>query len=297
MAEPERNDGIVWFDPFSWFFAFVGALSFSHLVSQAYSIGLGPVLVGLLDVYEAELTRIAVVFEPAISWLLWVLRSVFSWELTLYPHWKHVFVLLNVYFAARYTSAFRAGNWGAAWLMVLSGVAFGALASVGAGTTPLTGDTAQIQTNIAAMTLYPALGILVFDFVEIIWTSLVRVGVEGANPAAAFRKLLGRIGVRFGAAVAIAGLAIILSLLPVGFDGLPSPGLSLLLAITLLMGFYWLYQGVITVPGRRRPDESWVHAFLRMGSTRVGWAIVRYMALGTATVVVGWWMWDKHGLG
>jgi hypothetical protein len=299
-----NEDGVVWFDPFQWFGWLLGVLSFSHLVSKAYNIGFGPVLRGLLGAYEAALARVTVVFEPGLRQLLEAFRVLFDWRIELHSHWKHVFVLLTVYFAARYTSAFKRRQWGAAWLMVVTGLVAAVFAGIGAGAVPLSSQPDEFRINVFAMTLVPSVAILFFDSIEIVWTSSFRLqemrralGKPDLTNMGAFRHLLRNVAIRFLGALAIIAAVIAASYLSIGLTNAQSPGLTLLLVLSLLMGCYWVFQGMITAHNRSDKESPWLDAFQRAGSTRVGWAIIRYMALGLATVIIGWWLWDAHGVG
>jgi hypothetical protein len=179
-------------------------------------------------------------------------------------------------------------------------------ASIAAGTVPLqpSADDKTISLLVAA---FPVAAVLIFDILEIVWSSTFRrerlvktFGDPTLTRWAIFFKLTRKvISPRSAfAAVVILGWTQA-ERLPVLRD-LPSPGLVVLGFLIVATAIYWLYQGFEAtriirrraeqdVTDReaitdRQPTKTFVGAWWRRGSTRVGWLILR--SVGVLLVVV-----------
>jgi hypothetical protein len=102
----------------------------------------------VLNGYSGLLAQIAVVLvDPWIERLFAQLRQLFSIDLQLYPHWKHVFILLWLYLGANsriWMNAFANssdGSWASAfrrmWFDWLLSLALSLTSSIAAGAVPL----------------------------------------------------------------------------------------------------------------------------------------------------------------
>jgi hypothetical protein len=84
------------------------------LVRHGFNYGFSPTLQLMLDAYENTTRFFLGWTEPYIRGLITGLRNFVGWDLTLYPHWKHIFLLMMLYFGARLKAAWVVGEYAAA---------------------------------------------------------------------------------------------------------------------------------------------------------------------------------------
>ena len=248
------------------------------VLKHGLDYGFGPTLQLLLDYYES-LTQVLLGWaEPYLKDTLADLRDLVGWDLKLYPHWKHIFVLMMVYFSARLRSAWAVGERTSAAFLWVTGLVWAFLSSVAAGSVPIMPGTRTTTSMLVA--IFPVIGVFLFDLSENVWTSVLRrdvqaklEGDEKFTRLEVFRKLARKASLRFLVACFIILMAVQIMELPV-FKDVSNPGLVVLGLLVIAMSFYWLYQGTLATPHRQRPGESWLQAYLRTGSTRVGLIIL-----------------------
>src|SRR5262245_15945451 len=88
----------------------LGMLSIVTLIRHGFNYGFGPALHLVLEYYEKIMGVLFGWAEPYITARLAALRDLMGWELVLYPHWKHIFLLMMIYFSARLRSAWSVGE-------------------------------------------------------------------------------------------------------------------------------------------------------------------------------------------
>ncbi len=277
----------------------LGVFSFVRLAQDGFKIEFGPFYLLVLQWYETNIAEAAAqlaFLEPWLNRFIDLLRPYFQMELELHQHWKHIFVLMMVYVGGRVKSGFDVGNYGAALLLASAGLLFAPVASALAGIAPLHPGSDGAVWNIVILVGPPALGLLLIDVSEIIWSSTVRrkivatrLGDQNLTSWSIFLRFLRACIARFAisALLVLVGVAIVV-FAPSAADA-RAPGLTVLLLATFSLGAYWLYQGVKSVAGRRAdfPGKTWFEVYLTIGSTRVGWSIVRYVLAGVSVLVAG----------
>jgi len=75
-----------------------GTVSILKLYELGFTSGFGSVLGRLLEYYDWLVGRLVWPFEPFIKGWFAYLHQYIGWPEMLYPHWKHIFVLLCLYF-------------------------------------------------------------------------------------------------------------------------------------------------------------------------------------------------------
>ncbi|GAM99104.1 hypothetical protein U91I_02744 [alpha proteobacterium U9-1i] len=282
-----------------------GVCGFVSLAQSALSTGFGPVYTDVIAWFEKNIGAWLQIFEPVVVPLIGAVSKAFDLTLTLQPHWKYLFVVMLVYFSARVQSAMRVGNLGAGILMVATGLLCALGASAVAGAIPIAGSDVSARTSILVMTVAPTMGVFLFDLSENIWSAAVRRNViadrEQRLARSAWGEFLGlalktvqRTLAAFGI-IAVALVATFMAPDPIGH--IRSPGLIVLLALTSWMGIYWIAQGAHTARVRSASEQRrfW-ETFFDIGSTRIGVAVLRYIAIGSLTVAIGVWL-ARHGMG
>ncbi len=85
--------------------------------------------------------------ENAIEWIL-------AWRINLYPHWKHIFVLLSLYFFSGARTEFVVHHYFTAIFRLLLGFCIASAVAIGIGILPLTRLDVGANFLIAAIPLF-----------------------------------------------------------------------------------------------------------------------------------------------
>jgi hypothetical protein len=252
----------------------MGALSVAKLVQHGLNYGLGPTLQVIANYYET-FTRVMLGWaEPCIREQFVALSGYLSWPLHLYPHWKHIFVLMGLYFFRAAGNAFRAGYRGTALFRALWGLLVAVTASVIAGTVPLSQNDMWANTLVAAV---PIIGVTLHDVGYAAWSATTYRKKRSKlfhTPVPTWWAYF-RAGVFFALGRAAIGLAALWIGLQLPFiQRLPSPGLAMLGILIIGLGVYWLSLAASQVRSIRKKDETLFAALNRLAAWRHGSAIL-----------------------
>jgi hypothetical protein len=259
----------------AWFGLILGSFSVAKLFQLGFEHGFGLTLTLLLDYYE-DLMRVLIASwsEPLIAEALAGLRRWFAWDLHLYPHWKHIFLLLGIYFSRAAGNTFRLGLPVSGTVHLLWGFVVALVCSVVAGTVTLSQHDALANFLIGAI---PISGIAVFNVGENAWRAtwlreheaLITHKEAGTWRGFFTRELLVILGqTAIGIALLLIGLQ-----LPAMRD-LSSPGLGVLGTLILLIALYGTLLGALGANGIREAGETWPSAFWRTTGANVGTAML-----------------------
>jgi hypothetical protein len=269
---------------------FFGILSIALLAKMGFRLGLVAPLTHLLDYYEKLMHILFGWSEPYLTALLrWT-----NWDLTIHAQWKHVLIILWLYFGVvtKVTlSSFKSLRErlliGA---LTLCGVVISLSASIAAGTVVLTDG----QSN-ASMLVFPLLGFALYQLALAVWlATLGRQETWWNRFRAAARLYIGP------STVVIIMLALLLALfadrLP-RLESVPNFGLALLFVLFILLAFRWLWTGVDGAVRWNKPENrSWWEEFRNfrwwqswrvMGNTRIGLAMLTAIGGAAAFLLVG----------
>jgi hypothetical protein len=252
----------------------LGALSVVKLVQHGLHYGLGPTLQIVVDYYE-HFTRVMLGWaEPYIREQLVSLSGLLSWTPHLHPHWKHIFVLMGLYFFRAAGNAFRAGYRGTALFRTLWGLAIAAVASVGAGTVPIAQDDIWANALVAAV---PIVGVTVHDIGYAAWSATTyrrkRAGLFSIPIPTWWSYFV--TGMLYAMGRGVIGLAVLwIGLQMPTIQRLPSPGLTMLGVLIVGLGGYWLSLAGFQVTKIRREHETLLAALNRLAAWRHGTAIL-----------------------
>jgi hypothetical protein len=252
----------------------LSGLSLLGLLTHGLKRGLGPVFAILLAYYENLLGTLFGWAEPFINTCLDQIQAYIGWPLVLYPHWKHIFVLLGIYFFRELGLSARRNGAATAISQFIRGLLVALAASASSGVIPPTGSDQVANFLIAAI---PVLGAVIYAVIGNIWdATFLRQGwaKERHEPIptwwAYFRHQVWRIISR-----SIVGLLLLWVGLQVSaIRELPSPGLAMLAALVIMFGFYWLVDGAIDSAHLRQEGESRWAAYLRSSRVQLGIAIL-----------------------
>jgi hypothetical protein len=253
----------------------MGGISLLALLKQSFDYGIGPVLMTLLDYYDKLLAVLLDWAHPYINIVLIKIGALIGWPFVLYPHWKHVFVLLEIYFFREATVAWTGvyGKANAVFCLVLGlGVAF--ISSVATGVVPIVQESIVGNFMIGAI---PVLGAALYGVIGFLndatflrhayarehhqeiptWWEHYVWGIKRV----VIRSLIGLLILWIGLQVPVV-------------QTLPSPGLAMFGALVFVFGIYWLLDGIIDSARLRVQNEPRWSAYWRSNHTQLGTAMV-----------------------
>lgn len=247
-----------------------GALSVVSLTRLALRAGLGPTALLMFEFYE-NLMRAAFGWaEPTIRELLSSIRVYLPWELQLYPHWKHTFVLIGIYFFREALTLYRGGFAARAMFLGSYGFIVAVVTSVAAGTIDPTHGDVSAHFLIACI---PILGVLAYDLGDGFVSATLfrnRIAQELNHTPETwshyFNERLFNASRR-----ALLGLILLVAALQVPLvRQLPSPGLVILGLLIVVLALDRLRVGAVNANDIRTDEEAWLSAFWRAGNTKLG---------------------------
>ncbi|MEA2976203.1 MAG: hypothetical protein QOF19_1723 [Alphaproteobacteria bacterium] len=251
----------------------VSVLSFIYFVHNGFNIGIGPTLSILIGYYDQIVSFFLGSLKPYIEIAL---RSL-GWPITLHPHWKHIFVLLALYFLSGFKvelAEYRAGRTSSPIFRLLLGLSITSITSVTVGAIPLT--RTGHPTNFLAAAI-PLFLVSVNDFLLRAWRGLFarqyetqRVGSSAQTWWEYVRPAARGIGIRM-----LIGLVVIFGLLFLFAGQIASPGLACLAVIVIYLAIYQLYLGVVELSSLRQANETTAAASLRSRGLMIGFTIFR----------------------
>ena len=274
----------------------VGALSVTILIKHGFEFGVSRTFDLVFTYYDALLGLLFSWVEPYISVGLTWLGDLFSLNLNLHPHWKHIFVLIWIYFFRDAATDFQKGFFGSGVFLFVWGAIVALATSVASGVVaPVTGNW-KAQFGIA---FFPVLGAFFFTLPRRAWHVSFLRGRDGeskspnddpaSHPNTIFVSdrrtqptlkktmrwddFLGTL-FRAIARTVIGGIIIILGLHTSPIREMKSPGIFLLGVLVFLLAIYWLCIGASRVGRNRKPGESWGQVFWNQSATQLGSSMI-----------------------
>lgn len=105
------------------------AAAIARIFELAFALQLDELIRAMLEAYEKFMSAVFRYIDPLVkSALAWA-----GFEVNLWPHWKHVFALMMLYFVMHSRSAWLEGNIGAARFVAVWGFIVAFASSVAAG--------------------------------------------------------------------------------------------------------------------------------------------------------------------
>lgn len=243
------------------------ALAIVALLREGFDLGLAAPLVAILNVYE-QLT--GAVFDP-IATLIKSLGNWLGFKIELFSHWKHVFLLMSLYFFAGVRVEILSGKqWVGIVVRVVLGFCLALATSVLLGVNPLT--TTDSLANFFAAAI-PALATFLNDLALRGWRVCFQYsrisGWFNRVPPSRFEYFMqGARGILLRTIVCLAVIIVGLYLSSVIRFG--SPGLVLLGFVILVHALNLIFLGVREIEWRRQEGDTVTAAFLRSRATLIG---------------------------
>jgi hypothetical protein len=244
-----------------------------YLFGLGFTSGFGSILGFLLEQYNALLRRLFWPIEPFITMLVTQLYHTFGWPETIYGQWRHIVVLLGLYFFREVWIGRHFGLDALMFNLVLAicvALTFGLLA----GTIPLTHGDEMAQflfvfVLIAGAAAYGIIG-FVFEamFVRQRWAEYRNKPVP--TWCNYLRWGFSRVLIR-----SLVGLALAWVALQIPFVlQLPSPGVAVSIMLIMLFGMYWLWDGIVDSRSMALQGASRLSSYVRSTHTQLGLAIL-----------------------
>lgn len=264
----------------------VGICSSVSLAWKGLDLSFGPLLLRVLETYEQGMSTFFYVVEPYLHELVHLMGSYFQIDLQLGSHWKHIFVLMGIYFFRNAYIAYRVGQIGTAAFDYFFGALVALLASVCVGVLPL------LQGDVWANYLFaviPIVGVAFYDIGDTAWAATWHRSRDAMVEHRAVQSWWRYFVTQsyFDLRRAIAGLlGVTLGLQIPQIRALQSPGLAILALLVIALAFWWLYTGFHRASVIRESDEPWFEAFWRTSGTRLGMAMLYVIAGAVGTLLL-----------
>lgn len=262
----------------SFFGIILGSLSLFTLARLAVDIGLSAPVAELVKYYNTLVENVFAWTEPvAQQFLLW-LTNHFSIQATLAPEWKHILVLMWLYFSADARANLALKRYGFAVFTIVWGVIIGFAGSLATGLTALTSwhfDTLSL--------VIPTASIAIFEFGRAIWSAVFRLPSPArAGDDMTRREIFFYLLLRFPVTTSTLGL---LTTLFFSFFVAPknlgdgfNENLAALFVFIIVLTVLFLSRGVMHGLTRRTEAETLFERMSNSGSLRVGLLMVATFA-------------------
>ncbi|MBL8538138.1 MAG: hypothetical protein JNM59_12100 [Hyphomonadaceae bacterium] len=240
------------------------ALSLANLIFQGFQLGVSAPVQMMLAYYESILQFALGWAQPAISQLAQFLHNWIGISLHPSPEWKHIFVLVWLYFSCDARSSILQGR----TITAGATVAFGLLVSLAA--ILASGGLHSVDQYFLLVAVgAPLTGFLLHAIMESFLTVIFYR--EPARSIADALRYYFMTEVLSAIASAIAACGIAVATAP--YAGASWSTIASLSGFVVIRGCFWLLRGVYIGLHDRAPGETWQKRFARSGSGQFGMLI------------------------
>lgn len=271
----------------------LGAMSCVALAVKGFHIDVGPVLNYIVGTEEIILEQVFGDISQLVVKKLHAISAYFhwGWHFNLDPQWKHIFVILWLYFKqdvgqlkglAAANPQHASGLNKAALISRISGIAAALLSGFGAG---LVGSTSgQYATNLLFGSL-PILGFFFYATIMALANALyMRQGIAatyGSTVPSFWTWFLQRVGM--GLARSLVGFAVLA--IGLRWPVTENPAIFLLIIVWVLLALEWLRRGWGQAKARaKRSGSTLIAAMLVTGNINLGLDMLA--TIGTAFISI-----------
>lgn len=275
----------------------MGTLSLLSLLKFAFGHTLGfpfslP-FTSFLDVYDCLVGYALSALEPAIATVVAWITYWLDLHLTLNPAWKHVTILVGLYFSRSVWIAFG-NDLGAFFFRLLEAPLLALACGIASGLVPWTNDGRLSNLLIG---FFPIATLFLYGAFNGVFAAVLRKEREIAlrpHLDTRWKILLGHVKAAW-TRTWIGGV-----ILAVGVEALihfqsPNPGLTMIAALAMTLAAYFLREGV--AQAKRSNGAAWATAYWQMDSTRLGTAMAGVFAWNAISFATDWllshldWSW------
>lgn len=256
-----------------------GIFSTAQIMRVGLQIPLSDFLNNVIAAYDSALTILSLLVEPVSRAAFESLNSLFGVELSLYPHWKHVFILTWLFVASQVRANFLPsfGRFGRDKFEFLWGLLCALLAGICAGTAPI---------SHPAVFLWSIFWLIVHRIGNTIWiATFMKIMIHRAGNSFSWISLVAKqtfVMLKKYVVVGFVAASISVAVFPATFSWLA----ALLLFVAMEAGLYLKYGLSRTVgegmgdlaPGETRFDHP---------ATRVGLEILSVLGVASLVVWIG----------
>lgn len=239
-------------------------LSLASLIFQGFELGISAPVAAMLHFYESLLAALLGWTEAPLAKLA---RAASGWiGLTLHPapEWKHVFVLVWLYFSTDARSSFMQKR----TITATATLIFGALVSVAAAIASGGGASPGLSSLLWAIGV-PLAGFLLHAIIESVLTTMFYR--EPHRTAAHSLRYYFMTEVLSALVAGAAAIVVAIALAPTA--GPSWAAITALAGFVVVRGAYWLLRGLYIGVTDHGADESWFRRFARSGSGQFGMLI------------------------
>lgn len=239
---------------------------------------------GPLDLYDQLVGFALSWLEPYLKHLLVWLQHFVHWKVELHEHWRHVSVLVGIYFSRSVWIAFGNDRTAAVFRTILA-----SLLAVCAGVLSGLLDVQQQQwlPNLL-VALPPVLAVFAYGVVNGVFAALLRKEIEiRRRPQLTTRTtiFLGHARAAWsrtwkGIGLLLVGLSCLVLL------HVPSPGLVVLSLLVGCLAGYFFKDGL--AQAKRNSGRSWPKVYWKMDSTRLAASMAGVLAWDAISVGIDW---------
>lgn len=228
-------------NPFDLVRNFLSLLSllalFKYATNHTYSAALNLVILN----YDSLVSKFLGPIRPICELISNYASIFFPWRISLQPHWKHIFVLMGVYFSSRVGSNYRAGLKGTAAFRLLWGIIVGLFSSSVAGSFYV--RIGHYWSN-AAIGLASVAGMLMYEIIINVWYATffrkMQAELHGRNVRKWPSEFIALSISDFSRAF-FASSIVLIGLIPKFIRTIPLSGLIMLGSVMFFYGCFWLF--------------------------------------------------------
>lgn len=250
--------------------------SLMALLTSIFEIGLVPTLQKALIWYDWLVGQFLNPFGTLVDYF----ASLLNWNISLQPHWKHVFVLFNIYMLRSVQNSYRQHRPSGIFKGLL-GLIIGLFVGVTTGMLDLQRDNLELNFVFA---LIPVFGLFAYGSLNGIWQAIVRYDVERSRRShitSHFQAFSGHLVA--AARRTLFAIIVIVAALFIPFPPfVTSPGLTMVLVLVILHALYNLWDGVDQV--KREPQHV---SYLNTPSAMIGIDMLRYLIYCAILLALG----------
>lgn len=270
----------------AWFGVLSGALSIVVLLKNALSVGIGPTLSVVIDYYDAALTFILGWTEPFIERIFNFILSPFNFAaIDISDVWKHVTVLIGLYFLRNVARLYEAKKSAAATYQLCFAILFMFLFGGAAGVSRamLPGFWSHF-----GVVFWPIIGTFAMNVVQGFWFA----SFPGDRAYRTWPDFGGTwlhfvwMQTKWAGYLALSGLV-----LAIGFMNLPvvaassDPAVLALCMLVVAFSGYWFLVGHNWLQKEGRGDRAYLSALVASPGGKVGLAMIWTILVVIAFVV------------
>ncbi len=253
-------------DLFSSLGKILGIFSILALLKHAFKVGFSQVFLLLVKYYNTLVRTLLGWTEPFFSFLITEFNRTFNFHFKILPHWRHIFVLLCIYFVRVGVVSYSYGYKKTGYFIAVWGTIIAIITSLFMGSIPLKGLSLK---NLILASYIPIVGIFVFDFGRQLWiTTFNRKRIAEIYRVPKYKwwayfkpNLYLVLGQALGSIVFVT-----LCLFLPNIRNSESPVLFSFGLLIIAIAIYRIFLGMLEIPKLRKPNEATIDTFLRTNS-------------------------------